>query len=350
MTRIPRDPTPGEGLSVTWARQLLKYLRESRLVAGAGIRMSCGPHGTVIDSTATAAKAGAAAAAQYHPFAVRYHTTDNDSDGQWEVRIPYGSVSVGSRCDPINKAASSKGGHENEDGWYALYINESEGAAGTRQEGSGQQAVTVSYRRWAITAHCKTSAKVTGVDGLDAAARRLVYFSADKIREGSETISDENLAKNVWGDEFSASVGTVWVEERQGVKSRRFEWNGQMAISVAGRERMNFDLVWYLSLDENGQMQVDNVYCIRQNLSVAGMEVVGDTMTDVSAAKGGDSTIYAVIRTNAGMTQNAVDVVVDPQNMQEDDYTTWLHLYDLSETGMIADCRASSLANIQVYR
>lgn len=351
MTRIPRDPTPSEGLSATWTRQLLKYLRESRLVAGAGIRLSCGPHGTVIDSTATAT--AVAAEAQYYPFVARFHTTKDDSNGQWEVRIPNGAVSVGGACYPLNKAASEKSGHNGESGWYLLYLDESEGTAETRQETDAEgHNVTVSYRRWAVTAHCKTSAKVTGVDALNASERRLVYFSADKMAAPGETFQEEPMARKfAWGDEFSAVVGTIIVEERGGTKSRRFSTNGAMAIAVAGRARQNFDLVWYFSVDQYGKLVCDNVYAIRNSMTVAGMNVVGETMTNVSALKApGSHTLFICVDINEDNGQNAISVYVDPSDTNPDsDFTAWAQLYGKGETSLI-DYRASALNNVQVYR
>lgn len=350
MPTFPPDLVPGAPVSAAWMRRMLAACRACTPISGKGVRISYKPNGAFINVDVDAV--GSVAEAKYFPFLVRFHTTDTDTTGQWEIRIPNGSVSVGGACSPINRRASDTSGHDGEDGWYLLYLDESEGTAETRQETDADgNTITVSTRRWAVTAHCKTSAKITGVDALNAAERRLVYFSADKIAAPGETFTDEQMARTfAWGDEFSAVVGTIVVEERNGEKTKRFEKNGMMAIAVAGRAKQNFDLVWYFSVAKNGKISCDNVYAIRNNMTVAGMTVVGETMTDVSALyAAGNHKLYANIRIN-GAGQNVIAVYVDPSDTNPDsDFTVWAQLYSKGASDLV-DYRASALNNIQVYR
>lgn len=69
---------------------------------------------------------------------------------------------------------------DDEAGWYLLYLDEDEGASETYTFGDGDGAVTTVSRTWDIIAHAKTSAKMYGVDDLNASARRLLYVSARK--------------------------------------------------------------------------------------------------------------------------------------------------------------------------
>ena len=351
MPTFPPDPVPGAPVSASWMRRMLAACRACMPIAGKGVRISYKPNGAFINVDVDAV--GSVAEAQYFPFLVRFHTTDTDTTGQWEIRIPNGSVSVGGACSPINRRASDTSGHDEEDGWYLLYLDESDGTAETRQKTDADgNTITVSTRRWAVTAHCKTSAKITGVDALNAAERRLVYFSADKMAAPGETFQEEPMARKfAWGDEFSAVVGTIVVEERNGEKSRRFSTNGAMAIAVAGRARQNFDLVWYFSVDQYGRLVCDNVYAIRNSMTVAGMNVVGETMTNVSALKApGSHTLFICIDINEENGQNAISVYVDPSDTNPDsDFTAWAQLYGKGETSLI-DYRASALNNVQVYR
>ena len=349
MNPFPPEPIPYADVSASWMRRLMSACRKCLPIAGPGLRASYTQHGTVLSIKGNLT--GNAAVSQYFPFLARFHTTEDDTDGQWEIRIPNGSVSVGGSCSPINRRASDTSGHDGEDGWYLLYLDESEGTAETRQETDADgNTITVSTRRWAVTAHCKTSAKITGVDAINAAERRLVYFSADKMAAPNETFTDEQMARTfAWGDEFSAVVGTIVVEERGGEKSRRFSTNGSMAIAVAGRTKQNFDLVWYFSVAQNGKLSCDNVYAIRNNMTVAGMTVVGETMTDVSALyASGNHKLYANIRIN-GAGQNVIAVYVDPSDTDTDDFTVWAQLYSKGARDLV-DYRASALNNIQVYR
>ena len=349
MNPFPPAPIPGAPLSAAWMSRFLAACRMCLPLEGNGVRISYGTNGAVIHCTA----AGGAAGGVDWPFKVRFHTTDDDTTGRWEVRIPTGSVSVGATCEPMNRPAAEANGHD-EDGeeWYMLPIDESEGQASTRTvTGSDGTTKTVTYRRWNIVAHVKTSVKVTGVDDLNKPARRLVYFSADKIAAAGETFDAATLFRRWAGDEFSATVGTVEVSTSDGTKGRNFTPLPMPAIAVAGRAKMNFDLVWYFTLDNDGKMTVGNVYTVRNSQAVAGMNVTGDDMTDVSAIKAdGAHTIYVRIRTNQDSDENLMEVLVDlDQASDADSFTTDLLIYDKTDLYM-ADYRASALTNLQVYR
>ena len=71
-------------------------------------------------------------------------------------------------------------------------------------------------------------------------------------------------------------------------------------------------------------------------------------MVDVTDA----STIYARISTNPLNTDNSgeIMVVTDPSDMHNDDYYSWLHLYDMNDNKVVYDWRPQSLTNILVYR
>ena len=156
--------------------------------------------------------------------------------------------------------------------------------------------------------------------------------------------------KFAWGDDFSAVVGTIVVEERNGEKTRRFEKNGMMAIAVAGRAKQNFDLVWYFSVGTDGKLSCDSVYAIRNEATVAGMTVIGETMTDVTALKTpGVHKLYINVRINNQSGQNEIAAYVDPSDTGTNDFSLWAMLYQKFAT-TFSDYRASALNNIQVYR
>ena len=308
-TRPIEQPMRGDGVRASW---------------GAGVAARVNECADAIDALRGpgALRSDRAAAAALAPFAVRLHRTEDDADGQWEIWLPPGCVSVGGDCAPLNRAASEKTGHaDDRPGWYALDLEEEDGT-------------------FDIVARAKTSAKVHGVDELADPARRLLYVSADKAGEDPEA---------VWGDEFSQTVATVVIAAENGeVTARAVTPARTTPISVAGRARTNFDLVWHFGRDNDGALEVKKVYCLRQLMAVAGMSVTGDTMTEVTDAE----EVYAWIdASNMVDGQGLVSVVADPANPTAGgDFVTRLPLYTLSGNAVVADYRDQSLKNVQLYR
>lgn len=315
--KMPEPPSKGQPVRAELIRQIIDCLRMVRPIAGPNIRTNVTPGGTIITGT----PGGDGAFAGTEPWTVRRHVTEKDEDGQWEIWLPPGCMSVGGDCAPLNRAASAKGGHENDkDGWYALDLDESDGV-------------------FNVVARAKTSAKVYGVDALSDPARRMLYVSAD--------LSGED-AVAVWGDEFSQTVGTVQIDSSGGATTRKITHVRTMPISVAGRERSNFDLVWYFGYDADGALEVRKVYCLRQLLAVAGMGVTGDTLTEVTDAE----SVYARIdSSDMSDGDGIITVEADPEGTTTSgDFVTWLPLYDLTNNAVTADYRNQSLVNVQLYR
>lgn len=288
-------------------------------------------------------------------FIVRWHQPEGEQ-GQWEIYLPPGCVSVGGTCEPINRKAGETSGHSDEEeerNWYRFALDESQGEDETRTViGVDGENETVEYRRWKVVVHAKISAKVTGEDALDVTARRLVFVSAEPYM-GQGELDEEERWEAYLGDEFSQVVATAYKETGTEGTTRRAEQHVSTAIGVQGRTRSNFDLVWYLSVNEgDAKVSVDRIYCLRNEMTVAGMAVKGNNMVEVTPFKTMDGNlheIYAMIRSNENSGENVIEVVVDPRNMSTDDYTTWLKLYE-RHAGNQADFRSSSLANVQVYR
>ena len=67
--------------------QLIDYLRETRLVAGNGIRINRLPAGTTIESTATAAGAASSAPAAGHPFDAEIVNKGTEESPDYYVKI-----------------------------------------------------------------------------------------------------------------------------------------------------------------------------------------------------------------------------------------------------------------------
>ena len=348
MNGLHEPPNRGEPIRAELIRQMLDYMRRITPVAGPNIKVSIGPGGAKIEGT----PGGEVQAEALAPWTVRRHVTEGDAAGQWEIWLPPGCMSVGGDCTPLNKPASEKAGHEDDAAdWYALDLDETGGSptrTATVENEDGEQ-VTVYIRKFPIIAHAKTSAKVAGVDELDAPARRLLYVSARKTPPEDEQETADSGA-DFCGDEFSQLVGEVTVTVGGGKTSRRIVSRCKTTISVAGRERTNFDLVWYFEFDEN-ELKLRKVYCVRQQASAAGISITGDTMTDILSNGGDVVPIYARIDvTDLSNGGGIVQVLKDPQEVSSaSPYVVWLHLYDLLDNSVVADYRYQSLTNLQLY-
>ena len=295
---------------------------------------------------------------ELRPFAVRSYRLDPESTGEergkfgWMIYLPKGCVSVIDSCEIINKPMTDYEGHENERNWYRLPLDEnSPGVYVTRNYSFEGQ----SYSEWEfdIVAHAKTSARLKGVDAIDTTSRRFLYVSA--AWAGGPARGPDPNDQAVWGDEFAQDVGTVVLTCKNSGGSlsdfvRTYEHHCKNTLSVQGRVRSGFDLVWYFDKDNNGKLSVWKVYCIRNLLHAAGITLEGPEMTEVTGA---EESIYAKIKTNPlnpNASEGTVEVVMDPQEITSDDNLTWLKLYSISGNIVSADWRAGALANVQVYR
>ena len=349
MPEFPPDPVPGAPVSASWMRGLLAVCRACMPIAGPGMRASYTPNGTVLTAGATAV----APTKNLKPFTVRWHKPA-DSEGQWEVYLPPGCLSVGGTCEPLNRRVSVTAGHDDEPDWYRLELDESAGdpITGAPVDGNGN-TVQTQYRKWQVVAHAKTSAKIYGEDEIDEDARRLCYVSAEPTWSAND--SNDDKWRSYAGDEFSQQIATVIVDEESDGSGRRVEQTVSSAISAAGKTRTNFDLVWCVAIGSDNLLEVKKLLCVRNRMSIAGMVAKGDTLVDVSAAvHDGDegSYIFAKIRSNEyDQNENIVEVHVDPSGPTSNDFTTWLELYRLRNNGGIMDdYRPSALTNSQVYR
>lgn len=307
------------------------------------------------------------------PFTCRFHKTEDDETGKFEIYLPNGCVAVGEECAAINRHAKEVDGHEDDaDCWRLIcfvdnstYWNQyakprTYAEAYTDQNGE-EHSRNVTRYEWGIYVHAKTSAKEYNVDRLEWDARRLFYVSARPldISNNASVESQADLDARYWnknkaGDEFSVCVGKIIVERRvigsKIVTTSKYEHYRRTSIAMTARDRTGFGLVWYFSVHDDGYLKTEKVYCVKQSLSAAGITIQGPEMSDVTNAA---ESIYAKIKTNPlnpDANSGTVEVVCDPQDMSTDDDLTWLQLYSITDNCVSYDWRAQSLANVQVYR
>ena len=338
---FPEPPQKGQPVRAEIIRQIIDCLRMFRPIPGLNIRTKVTPGGTIINGT----PGGAQGVYEYTPFTVRYHVD------QWEIFLPAGCCNYGGPCSPINAAASSSGGeHANDDpAWRLLYLDESKGTTGAGSAGNGENSETAgsTYREWDVEIHVKPSAKVLNVDELNKPARRLLWACAvDRLKPASSVTDAERYA-NTPGDSWSSIVARVRVT---GLGDARKVTNlRSVPVDVAdnGETLRGFQLVWYFSIDD-GELEVEHVYCMRQVGAAAGIAITGDEMTDVVDA---EESIYARIdATDMTTGSGKLEVLKDPQGTTDSGpHVVWLPLYNITHNTVTADLRAQSLANIQLF-
>lgn len=351
---FPVPPAKGQPVRAELIRQIIDCLRMFRPLTGPNIRTRTTPGGTLLEGTPGGAGGGAAGTP---PWKVRYHAPDGDN-GQWEIWLPTGCMSVGVDLQPLNRPASESSGHEGDKpGWYLLHLDEEEGSAETRTEGEGESLVTIAERTFYVTARAKTSARIDGVDPLSPEGRKLLYVSARKRLTPAESAAETDVqrAANTWGDEFSQVVATVTVGTRQKGEDepkafRKVVQAASAPISVQGKAATGFDLLWYFAVAQDGSLAVTRLFCVRPSMSAAGTTISGPAMTEIAL---GATTVYAKILTNplTSVAGSQVEVVADPQGIQpSNNFVTWLQLFTLKSNAVSTDWRAQSLANAQIYR
>lgn len=333
MTSMPvESPRRGDNMRASWGARVAERVNE----CADAIDVLRGP-GSLDSMRGDAASAGVA------PFTVRYDTEEE----VWLIYLPLGCVNVGGTCHPINlqPPQSQQGQQPPKPDWYLLAIDEQHGTTGTDADGN-------TYREWTVTAHAKTSAKMWQVDDLNAPARRLLFVGAEDSLKNNP--SDAERYRDTPGDAFSCAVARIrltTVEDGEETRTvRKVTRLRTTPVDVGGMPApTGFDLVWYLSVDDDGGLAVEHVYCVRQMASLAGISATGDTMTDVTDAEW----IYAKIETADLSNGNGiVEVVTDPGNDANNSAgtLTWLALLRMKENTVVEDHRENSLKNVQVYR
>lgn len=334
MISPPRKMARGEHLTYANYNALLDYVRRITPVQGAHVTVDYSLGGAVISGTPN----GDVADRSVKPFTVRYH------EGQWEIYMPSGCVNVGDTCAPINPPATTGGNAhaDDPDGWRVLYLDESNGTTGTDGDGN-------SYREWNVAVHAKTSAKMYGVDDLNAPARRLVWAGVKDALKSEPSMTDAERYRDTPGDAFSCTVARVRATTASGETVRKVTQLRSTPVDVGDVPApTGFDLVWYFSV-AGGALNVEKVYCLRQLMAVAGISVSGDEMTDVTDAEN----VYARIDT-ADMSngEGLISVVADPgdDEYESNSLITWLALYTMKGNAITGDYRENSLKNVQLYR
>ena len=340
MTLPPRRLAPTEHVTARAYNALLDYARRTAPVAGANVSISYGMGGAAINGT----PGGDAGDAGIRPFRVRYHER-GEGNGQWEIYLPPGCLSVGDACKALNRRADTAAGHEDDgEDWYAFRLDESSGE-GT-EGGGGMKAA------FRVVLHGKPRAMRDGIDSVNADAGPGMSVTAEPVGDGAAGGGDGQPRPSRgdlgnWGDAFRQVVANVTVTRAGNGVSRSVRQVCRDPISVGTREDRPFDLVWWFAAKDDGGLEVKHVYCVRQNASLAGtdMAIDQDAMTEVKDAA---KAVYLHVITQSGA--NVGEVVKDPTDTTATDEQTWVLLYLMQDNCVTSDSRISNLSNLQYYR
>lgn len=153
MTELPRDPVEGQAITVTWAKQLLAYIRENTPRAGAGATESRTRNGVFI-GVGSSPSASSSAPATLSAFDVRWypHSDTDDTKGEWQIHLPFGCATIGERIylpDKDVESAKDKDGVEIF-GWYKIPSPKNED--GFQERADGWEAISwtvkVAFKAW----------------------------------------------------------------------------------------------------------------------------------------------------------------------------------------------------------
>lgn len=141
MVTLPKEPVRGQYLSLQWGRELVRWLRQNRLIAGKNMSISRTVEGVRLDASGGGGRASVAEEAEeLKPFSLRFHSDKNGQNTRLEVYLPAGSMTTEGDCVPLNAPAKTVAGHDKDDAdWYVV-----------EKKGGGEQYTAGNYR---IVAH-----------------------------------------------------------------------------------------------------------------------------------------------------------------------------------------------------
>lgn len=320
MTRLPNPPVVKQGLSVSYFRQLIQYLRESRIIAGQGMKVSRTPNGTVLDCTA---KGGGgtyvAAAKSLHPFAVRWFakpTQANPDAGEWQVYIPTGSLDV--------IYGSSVAQHR---AYYAMPTNE------VATDGNGENI----YRWFKIPDPTNANADVTTSDGM-AVKQWTVYALIKPWARFLVSTDPEANDEVAWIEPIASISLAEWTEQVDGGTVNK---SSHSATSLhSGAITKTWDVtspfaIEYILSDETSKSSGYTARVINQTKMLGRLQVNNVTPVDVTNAT------EVWIEIDHSGEDFSLEVKTSVESEESNDDVTVYKIYDLSNGVVVEDYRGA---------
>lgn len=284
-------PQPRQKIRGSFAARVVEEVNRNHLIAGRGIALRRTPSGTVITCTAVAGRA-ASAAEGLKPWAVRWHEPPpaeeggTQPDGQWEVFLPPGTLTIRSGCHVINDPASSTDGHDGEAHWYTIPLDK--GSADGEAE-------------FRIVAHGKPSVMMNS-GGEYTVESPFVAVTAVPA-SANDPMSDPQLAAHYAGDIWNTVIATVTVARAATnnvtTVARSVLQVAKAAVNVQSATPTYFRPVWKMTWngsDATSPLSVDEIHLEDRTVYVGGVAAVAP---DVDIGISGDNTrVYLTINTS----------------------------------------------------
>ena len=298
-------PQKGQRIRGEFAGRVVDEVNRNHIIAGRGIALRRTPSGTVIDCTAESV--GKAVASGLKPWAVRYHKPaaaagESEPDGQWEVYLPPGTLTIRSNCYVMNDPASNTTGHDDEANWYKIPVYEGGSWTGSRT--------------FLIVAHGKPN--VMMYSGNNEYTVASPFVSVDAIRESVEDpMSDEDYSSEYAGDVWNTVIATVTITKTTTNNVTTFKRSvlqvAKAAVNVQADTPTYFRPVWMMTWggsSASAPLSVDEIHLEDRTVYVGGVATVAPDV-NLSASNAGYCRIYLTIDTSGATPTAALSRVYE---------------------------------------
>ena len=339
-------PKPRQKIRGEYAARVVDEVNRNHLIAGRGIALRRTPAGTVIDCTAVGV-GKTPAAAGLKPWAVRYHKPPAEEgqsgpDGQWEVYLPPGTLTIRSRCYVINDPASDTGGHDDADDWYAIPL--AEGSASGRTE-------------FRIVAHGKPNVMMKSGERGYTEESPFVAVTAE-LSSVDNPMSDLQLSTHYYGDIWNTVIATISITRTtvndETTVTRSVLQVAKAAVNVNADMPTYFRPVWMMTWhgsNATAPLEVDHLYIEDRTVYVGGVATVAPNV-DLNTSNAGYCRICLTIDTSgpSPSAELSVEEVLQGHTPPASTATSQpIQIFEMKHLRITSDLRRN-LQNLPYYR
>ena len=327
--------------------RVVDEVNRNHIIAGRGIALRRTPSGTVIDCTAVGV-GKASIAGGLKPWAVRWHEPPPEQegatppDGQWEVFLPPGTLTIRSSCYVINDPSSKTDGHDEESDWFTIPLNEGSASGETK---------------FLIVAHGKPNVMMNSGGGEYTVESPFVAVTAVPASV-DDPMSDSQLATHYYGDIWNTVIATVTVTRTTAnnvtTVTRSVLQVAKAAINVNADTPTYFRPVWQMTWDgssASAPLSVDEIHLEERTLYVGGVATVAPDV-NLSVTNAGYHRIYLTIDTSGATPTAALSIVYESPGdapLPSTATSQPIILFVMYNMRVTADLR-QNLSNLPYYR
>jgi len=340
MRTLPPEPRPGEKVSATLLREIIRAIRERTPISGHGIKLSTGPNGTVFSSES----GSLTLSSDIKPFSCRYVNQDSIEGipySGWEIYLPDGCVCVNVTAKPMNPRAyrmvgSNAGGNETPvrqylEGWYRMPEEELD-----------------QYGKFVVI-RVKCNSAVSGVD--EISDWPVCHLWAEVCRSSVRS----------HGDVISEIVGEVRYSTSGESTVRSYRQTVDSPIITTASTNGNFELLHEFEVDSDEvSLELEKIYVMNPSFAAAGrtFDAGGTTgvMEGLTEIDKDAEYVYLKVDTQTGtaslktFSETEGGDSINTQVLQEStDFVLMIRLYQMEDGVVVYDNRRN-LNNVQIYK